>query len=271
MEFRCFSLGLQVSGGWRLEGGGRHMKFAAIADVHGNIAALEAVLADIAALGISEVVNLGDHVSGPLEAARTADLLMARGFPSIRGDQDRRLVELSGTRLALDRVDYQQLTPAHLDWMAGLPETLVYREEVLLCHGSPRDDAFYWLDCVAENGAIVASSLAAVEAEAEGVEASLILCAHTHLPRAVRLSDGRMVVNPGSVGLPAYDGQRPVYHVVQTGTPDACYAVLERVERGWCVTFRHVPYDTTAMAVLARRNGAELWARALETGWFAVK
>ena len=247
------------------------MKFAAIADVHGNIAALEAVLADIAALGISEVVNLGDHVSGPLEAARTADLLMARGFPSIRGDQDRRLVELSGTRLALDRVDYQQLTPAHLDWMAGLPETLVYREEVLLCHGSPRDDAFYWLDCVAENGAIVASSLAAVEAEAEGVEASLILCAHTHLPRAVRLSDGRMVVNPGSVGLPAYDGQRPVYHVVQTGTPDACYAVLERSAHGWSVTFRHVPYDTTAMAVLARRNGAELWARALETGWFAVK
>jgi diadenosine tetraphosphatase ApaH/serine/threonine PP2A family protein phosphatase len=124
---------------------------------------------------------------------------------------------------------------------------------------------------VAENGAIVASSLAAVEAEAEGVEASLILCAHTHLPRAVRLSDGRMVVNPGSVGLPAYDGQRPVYHMVQTGTPDACYAVLERSAHGWSVTFRHVPYDTTAMAVLARRNGAELWAQALETGWFAVK
>jgi diadenosine tetraphosphatase ApaH/serine/threonine PP2A family protein phosphatase len=247
------------------------MKFAAIADVHGNIAALEAVLADIAALGITDVVNLGDHVSGPLEAARTADLLMACGFPSIRGDQDRRLVELSGTRLALDRVDYNQLAPAHLDWMASLPETLVYRGEVLLCHGSPRDDAAYWLDQVTENGAVIARPLAAVEAEAVGVEASLILCAHTHLPRVVRLSDGRLVVNPGSVGLPAYDGQKPVYHVVQTGTPDACYAVLERVERGWSVTLRHVPYDAGAMAALARRNGAELWARAVETGWFAVK
>ncbi len=247
------------------------MKFAAIADVHGNIAALEAVLADIAALGITDVVNLGDHVSGPLEAARTADLLMACGFPSIRGDQDRRLVELSGTRLALDRVDYNQLAPAHLDWMASLPETLVYRGEVLLCHGSPRDDAVYWLDRVTENGAVIARPLAAVEAEAVGVEASLILCAHTHLPRVVRLSDGCLVVNPGSVGLPAYDGQKPVYHVVQTGTPDACYAVLERVERGWSVTLRHVPYDAGAMAALARRNGAELWARAVETGWFAVK
>lgn len=61
------------------------MKFAAIADIHGNYAALEAVLADIAALGIGEVVNLGDHLSGPLEPQRTADLLIARGFPSIRG------------------------------------------------------------------------------------------------------------------------------------------------------------------------------------------
>jgi predicted phosphodiesterase len=46
------------------------MKFAAIADIHGNRPALEAVLADIAGLGINEVVNLGDHVSGPLEAAQ---------------------------------------------------------------------------------------------------------------------------------------------------------------------------------------------------------
>ena len=73
------------------------MRFAAIADVHGNIAALEAVLADIAALGITDVVNLGDHVSGPLEAARTADLLMARDFPSIRGDR-----RAGGARLERD-------------------------------------------------------------------------------------------------------------------------------------------------------------------------
>jgi hypothetical protein len=54
------------------------MKLAAVADIHGNGVALEAVLADIAALGIGEVVNLGDHLSGPLEARRTADLLMER-------------------------------------------------------------------------------------------------------------------------------------------------------------------------------------------------
>src|SRR5215468_2712466 len=115
------------------------MKFAAIADVHGNCPALEAVLADIAALGLKDVVNLGDHVSGPLEAARTADLLIERGFPSIRGDQDRKLVELHEAG-ASDRQDFRELEPRHFAWMAGLPPTLTYRDDVFLCHGAPGDD-----------------------------------------------------------------------------------------------------------------------------------
>ena len=65
------------------------MKLAAIADIHGNCTALEAVLADIAALGISEVVNLGDHLSGPLEPGRTADLLIARGYWGCLGRRHR--------------------------------------------------------------------------------------------------------------------------------------------------------------------------------------
>ena len=87
-----------------------------------------------------------------------------------------------------------------------------------------------------------------------------------------------MAVNPGSVGLPGYDGQKPVYHVVQTGTPDACYAILEKggLEKGglekagraWSVTFRHVPYDPQPMAALAARAGLPLWANAINTGWF---
>ena len=103
------------------------MKFAAIADIHGNCPALEAVLADIAELGISEIVNLGDHVSGPLEAARTADLLIERGFPSVQGDQDRILVDLWRVGKS-GRSDFQQLERKHFDWMANMPPTRVYRE-----------------------------------------------------------------------------------------------------------------------------------------------
>ncbi len=244
------------------------MKFAAIADIHGNCLALEAVLADIAALGISAVVNLGDHVSGPLEARRTADLLMAREFPSIRGDQDRRLVELAARGPdASRRIDFQALEAQHFDWMASHPPTMVYGGDVFLCHGTPRDDAAYWLDRVTPDAIVTAAPIAAIEAEAEGIGASLILCAHTHLPRVVRLGDGRMVVNPGSVGCPGYEYGNPVPHVVQAGTPDACYAVFQRDRAGWTVAIRHVPYDNQAMAHMALRNGLPVWASALATGW----
>ena len=97
------------------------MRFAAIADVHGNRPALEAVLADIAALDITEVANLGDHVSGPLEAARTADLLMAQDVPNDcgrsgpqagRAGRRRRLrsPRLPGTRSKTPRLARQPAT-----------------------------------------------------------------------------------------------------------------------------------------------------------------
>ncbi len=72
------------------------MRFAAIADIHGNYAALEAVLADIHGQGITDIVNLGDCLSGPLEAGRTADLLLlldTMATLTVRGNHDRYLIE----------------------------------------------------------------------------------------------------------------------------------------------------------------------------------
>ena len=242
------------------------MKFAAIADVHGNRPALEAVLADIAKLGIDEIVNLGDHVSGPLEAARTADLLMERGFPSIRGDQDRILLELQQAGTST-RSDFRQLERKHFAWMASMPSTLTYKERVFLCHGSPRNDADFWLDHIGDDGRAHPSGIDSIEAGAEAVDAEIILCAHTHIPRMVRLRDGRLVVNPGSVGLPGYDGKVPVPYVVEVGTPHACYAILEHTDGSWSATLRYVPYDTTSMAALARAKEMPAWASAIATGW----
>lgn len=241
------------------------MRFAAIADIHGNLLALEAVLADIAARGITEIVNLGDHLSGPLEAARTADLLIERGIPSVQGDQDRRLVELFREGNST-RKDFQQLERKHFEWMASMPPTLVYRGDVYLCHAAPGDDAAFWLDYIDAEGAVRPSPIEAIEAEAIDIDASLILCGHTHIPRVVRLRDGRMIVNPGSVGLPGYDGRTPVPYMVEVGTPDACYAIIERTAAGWSTAIRYVPYDSAAAAEMARSRGWPVWASALATG-----
>ena len=111
------------------------------------------------------------------------------------------------------------------------------------------------------------SSQDRIEKAAKGITQRLILCGHTHIARAVRLGDGRLIVNPGSVGSPGYRDTHPFPHVIEAGTPDARYAILELVDDGWRVTFRHVPYDHDAMAALARCNGQPELASALATGW----
>jgi putative phosphoesterase len=244
------------------------MRFAAIADVHGNAAALEAVLADIRSIGIETIVNLGDHLSGPLEAARTADLLMSLDLPSVRGNHDRSLAEadLAGFGLS-DKAAYAQLSARHLAWLRRQPTTLVFRNGVFLCHGTPASDETYWLEHVGVGGAVSLASLDHIEAAARGIEQSLMLCGHSHSPRAVRLSDGRLIVNPGSIGLPAYSDDMPIPHRMQVGSPDARYAILEKGPAGWTVSHRCVPYDHLAMARMAESGGRRDWASALATGW----
>ena len=244
------------------------MRFAAIADVHGNYLALEAVIADIRAQGIGEIVNLGDMASGPLDARRTMDALMALDAVHVRGNHDRWLIDRPVEKMgSWERPAYAQLDTRHFDWLRTVPSTQIFRDQAFLCHATPADDNVYWLETVTPDGAVKMSPLEAIEKEAEGISQSLILCAHTHIARAVRLIDGRMVVNPGSVGSPGYRDVHPFPHVMEAGSPDARYAILELVDGTWRASFRHVPYDHDAMAALARRNGQPELASALATGW----
>jgi diadenosine tetraphosphatase ApaH/serine/threonine PP2A family protein phosphatase len=244
------------------------MRLAAIADVHGNHLALEAVVADIRAQGIDDIVNLGDMASGPLDARRTMDALMSLDAVHVLGNHDRYLIDRPPEKMgSWDRPAHAQLDARHLDWLRAIPATRVFRDRIFLCHATPATDEVYWLETVLPDGTIRMSTVESIERAAEAIAQPLILCAHSHLARAVRLRDGRLIVNPGSVGCPGYRDIHPHPHVVEAGTPDARYAILELVKGAWHVTFRHVPYDHDAMAALARRNGQPELASALATGW----
>lgn len=244
------------------------MRFAAIADVHGNYLALEAVLADIRAQGISDIVNLGDMLSGPLDARRTVEILMKLDAVNVLGNHDRYLLDRPPEKMgSWDRPAFEALDAAQLDWLRAQPMTRVFREQVFLCHATPENDEIYWLDTVHPDGTVALSPLDRIEQFAQGIAQSLILCAHTHLARAVRLRDNRMIVNPGSVGSPGYRDTHPFRHVVEAGTPHARYAILELINEAWQVMFRNVAYDHEAMAALARRNNQPELANALATGW----
>jgi diadenosine tetraphosphatase ApaH/serine/threonine PP2A family protein phosphatase len=170
---------------------------------------------------------------------------------------------------ASDAAAYDLLDPLHLEWLTSLTPTLVWQRDVYLCHATPEDDNTYWLEAVTPEGIVHLRPRADIEALAEGISQSLILCGHSHLPRAVRLSDGRLIVNPGSVGCPAYEDDAPVHHRVEAGTPMAAYAICETGPAGWTITFRQVPYDNMAQSRLAEDQGRPDWAAGLATGWLA--
>ncbi len=240
------------------------MRFAAVSDIHGNLPALEAVIADIDRRRVRDVVNLGDSLSGPLWPVETASRLMALGWPTLAGNHERQLLTLLIARMGQTDAATAAVLPTDVhEWMASLPKTLEPGDNVLLCHGTPTSDHSYWLH-KAEAGHMRDAS--AREVENDATTHDLVLCGHTHLPRSMTLADGRQVANPGSVGLPAYEDDLPSYHVIETGTPDARYLIAELLDGKWLIELHSVAYDSDMAARRAEAAGRPTWAHALRTG-----
>jgi predicted phosphodiesterase len=233
------------------------LRIAVVSDVHGNDMALEAVLKHAATAGYDRLFDLGDTVSGPLRPVETFDRMRFLDAISIAGNHERQLLTLPPDRLnATDAFTRTRLGAARLDTLRGRKPTLRI-DDILLVHGSPSSDLDYLLEDVAGGQPVarVPADVAAMTASAsDGV--SLILCGHTHISRAMLLERGPLVVNPGSVGLPAYDEPDcATPHRMEAGTPHARYAMVTRTPRGWSVAFHLVDYNWKTAATNATRAG----------------
>ena len=245
------------------------MRIAVVADIHGNVRALRAVMDDIKQVAPDTVVNLGDCVSGPLEAAETADVLMSLAWTTIRGNHDRWLLELTPDKMGRsDAAAFSELKNHHHAWLSTLDDTATV-ENIRLCHGTPGSDTAYLLETVEQDGHVRLATQAEVSRRLGSEHAPIILCGHTHVPRFVHLADGRTVINPGSVGLQAFSDLEPFNHATEVGAPHARYAVLERAKAAdpWRVLFRVVAYDWDGAAKRAAAKGREDWANWLRTGY----
>ncbi|CAH1681302.1 putative phosphodiesterase [Hyphomicrobiales bacterium] len=239
------------------------MRLGVIADIHGNLPALEAVLARLDEMSVDRLINLGDCASGPLWPAETVALLRSRAISHVRGNHDRVLGAASPEALgASDNYAWQALDPEARAWLAGLPAEATV-EGALCFHASPGCDETYLMEEV-HDGHLVPSPVATIEQRLAGRVAALMLCGHSHLPRAVRLGSGAVVLNPGSVGNPAYRDTNPA-HVSESGMPHARFAV---VTLGAEIAIEHhlVVYDWERAAGRAEANMRADWAHALRTG-----
>ncbi len=146
------------------------MRFAVIANVHANDLVIAAVFADISEQGNSRHRQFGRYASGPFDARRTIEMMVARDAACVCGNHDRYLADLlPGEMCPSDRsTRARPFGRAHLEWQRALPKSMVYREK---CFSLPCD--------------AVLAGIESNETRAEGISQSLIQCAHTHVPRSV--------------------------------------------------------------------------------------
>lgn len=222
---------------------------AVLSDVHGVLPVLDAVLAEATVRDADLIVVTGDIASGP-QPVPVLDRLLAEGdrVRMIKGNADRELVALRrGEDIDIpDDVTpwaAAQLTEQHVRLLDGLPHPLVLTIEgfgpVVFCHGSPRrDDELVLVDSPMSRWARVFADL--------GEDQRTVVCGHTHMP-FVRLVDRRLVINPGSIGMPY-------------GRPGGSRALLEDGD----VSLRHtdIDIDTAIRAVVEGSTypDREAWA-----------
>ncbi len=206
------------------------MRIAALYDVHGNLPALEAALAEVSEVGVDTIVFGGDIVAGPFPH-ETFERVRALDAHCVRGNADR---DPGGTRSG---AWYRgELSAEELAWLRGLPEQVALGD-ILFCHATPRSDEEIVTPATTDE------RLAEILAE---VEQPLVVAGHTHMQQDRRVGRWRFV-NPGSVGMP-YERE-----------PGAYWAIV-----GEEVELRRSEYDLEAAAAAIRATswpGADEFSR----------
>ena len=197
------------------------MQVAVLSDVHGNLAALEAVLAEVASLEPDRIVSCGDVIAGPFPR-ECLERLVDHDAVFVRGNAD-----AESPRAPADVWEWiaAQLDPVSLEFVTGWPHP-VSLGGVLYCHGSPRD-----LDEVLTR----VSPDERFRAALAGVDERIVVGGHTHV-QFERVVDGIRFVNAGSVGMP-YEGR-----------PGAFWTLVD----GETVEHRHTPYAVDAAVAAIR-------------------
>jgi putative phosphoesterase len=215
---------------------GVRVRIAVLSDVHGVLPALEAVLAEPAVRSADRIVLTGDHAAGPMPV-ETLDALAALEDRAVwvRGNADRELVTLrdGGETSVSDPIASwaaAQLRPDQVARLDSLPLSVTLDlgrfGRTVFCHATPRDDEEVVLvDSRPDRWTAVFSTMDS--------SVSTVVCGHTHMP-FMRLVDRRLVVNPGSVGMPY-------------GGAGAHWALLDTSDAA--VTLRVTPFDLDAACI----------------------
>lgn len=214
---------------------------AVLSDIHGNLPALEAVLAKVDELGCERIISLGDVTGYYAQPSECIDLLMERDAIQLLGNHDKYLVDGGGcprSRTVSDLLKHQEraVTAAQVDLLSTL-ESRYDEGNASFVHGGWRDPTDQYIYRVKE--------------ELFPAGFAFFFSGHTHVQCRIPLANGRVFCNPGSVGQP------------RDGDPRAAFAVFS----GSDVELHRVDYDIDSTAQAMRDAGyteTRLWRNLYE-------
>ena len=205
------------------------MRIAALYDIHGNLPALEAVLAEVSAARVDEIVVGGDVLWGPLQA-ECVERLRRESSGWVAGNCERNVLNPTSEsdHWCRERLD-DELRSFAATWAPSLEREVEGLGHVVFCHATPGDDEGILTRLTSDDD---------VRERFDATDADLVVCGHTHVQFDRSVPGAPRIVNAGSVGLP-YEGR-----------PGACWALLERE-----VELRRTPYDVESALDLLERVG----------------
>jgi putative phosphoesterase len=222
------------------------MRLAVLADVHGNLPALEAVLNDIHRRTVEGIIVAGDHTALP-HANETIRLLRSLGSWMIRGNSDDNLLRYdagdtpeawrTSRQFGLLRFAHRHLNKDSMEYLKSLPEQRVIEiagtVPIRVVHGSPWNPS----EGLSPDWDLTALNLALTQ-----TPEPVLICGHTHIPWKFE-RDGKLAFNPGAVCGPLHGDMR------------AQYAVVTWQDDRWEVEHYAVPYDLTQMRRIFQESG----------------
>ena len=207
-------------------------RLALFGDIHGNLKALDAVLAAIADAGIEHAICTGDIVLRGTEPEECINRVRATGWPIVGGNTDRRVAnkkmkddtELRGMRPGTRTWSRAVLSDSDAAWLAALPamvEASLGPHRVVVIHG----------DRTVPAGKVHKDATdKELVAMMDALSADVLVVAHTHAPM-IRDVKGRLVVNAGSVGEGTHDDQRPTWALLEVDKKDRIHASIHYVDK----------------------------------------
>jgi len=256
------------------------MRLAVLSDTHGNLPALEAVLADARQQGVDSIVVAGDFTTGGSQQLETINLLRSLGSWMIRGNSEGYLLAYGagnvpdGWRVSKQwasvRWSYSHLNRETLDFIASLPEQRVVALDdaapIRVVHGSPRSSSEHLFpdrDPVSLRAFRKAGLLppgrdpVKLDQALVQVKESGLVCGHSHIPWKQE-QHGRLVLNPGSVGAPI------------NGDVRAQYALLTWGDGRWQAEHRAIAYDLDLVRAAFSESGLLEEGGAFARAWLLV-